>query len=208
MSTTPRTDEELCQPAMDDDFYVPADFARQLETELAEALASKDRISKRAEAIRRELVAVTKERDELKSWKDAAISVDNEWDCQKLGRLIGAPLGGSIRKALMQKVPELLAQVVQMREALYAILPVIELQPPPTLGQWNWPQLAQIGRDALSSPPPPVVPMADVRPLVDLLGNFLRNYEFGEKADKAMESVLQTFLAKHPTFNLTPPANS
>lgn len=55
---------------------------------------------------------------------------------------------------------------------------------------------------------PPVAQMADVRPLVDLLGNFLRNYEFGEKADKAMESVLQTFLAKHPTFNLTPPANS
>ena len=46
------------------------------------------------------------------------MTVENEWDCQKLGQLINAPLGQSIRKSLMQKVPELLAENAKMREAL------------------------------------------------------------------------------------------
>lgn len=130
---------------------------------------------------------VTKERDELKM--------------SQRGMQAAAKLAIQERDAA-------LAQVAQLREALETC----KVEGPYAFeGKFGSPHMRfdrSKVEQALSSPPPPVVPMADVIPLVDLLGNFLRNYEFGEKADKAMESVLQTFLAKHPTFNLTPPANS
>ncbi len=88
MSTTPRTDKQSVNHI---GFYscatVPSSFARQLETELNEALA----------------------------WKASALLAEREWDEQYLAKLLGAKLGESTRKVIMKRVPEILAELKEIR---------------------------------------------------------------------------------------------
>lgn len=62
---------------------------------------------------------------ELEAWKAQQLAVENEWDAQAAGRLLGVPLGQSIRAAirpgiekLQQRVAELEGQVGELRDAL------------------------------------------------------------------------------------------
>lgn len=216
------------------DSVVNSSFARQLETELAEATSSpyidNDQVPvqviaeiydaldgitddaanghnfgslvsrvKTAVKMATELAAVTSERDELKGWKESAIAVEREWDCQKLGRLIGAPLGGSIRKALMQKVPELQAQLAQMREALEEVQEYFKDRMDADhngsrfVGNIEMKHYQAI-EEAISTPAPPVVPLEDVKPLVEDLQNWIAVY-----GNEYTEQLLASFTAKHPS---------
>lgn len=55
---------------------------------------------------------------ELELWKNQAIAVESEWDCQSVGKALNLPLGNSIRKNILPKIAELIASNNQLREAL------------------------------------------------------------------------------------------
>lgn len=55
---------------------------------------------------------------ELESWKNQAIAVESEWDCQSVGKALNIPLGHSIRANILPKIKELTASNNQLREAL------------------------------------------------------------------------------------------
>lgn len=188
----------------------------RLETELAEALASKGRISKRAEAIRRELVEVTKERDELKRQiiRNAELVCGNdaviEQRCSQLERDLRAALA---QVAQMREALEHVSQAIQTR--IQGKLPhaYVEQQFPATYGHtplneyWKTlgSELVNIAA-ALSSPPPPVVPMADVRPTIQAFQAWFSTpnnappHEWVRK-ERDAGKALHNFLTKYPQTN-------
>lgn len=125
---------------------------------------------------------VTKERDELKM--------------SQRGMQAAAKLAIQERDAA-------LAQVAQLREALETC----KVEGPYAFeGKFGSPHMRfdrSKVEQALSSPPPPVVPMADVIPLVEKLRNSGHEEEcnFLQYADgkcNCYQREIQTFLAKHP----------
>lgn len=54
---------------------------------------------------------------ELEAWKESALAVEASWDCQKVGKLLGMPLGVDIRKNIEPKILELQAQLATLRTA-------------------------------------------------------------------------------------------
>lgn len=55
---------------------------------------------------------------ELKAWKDEAIQVESEWDCQAVAEALNIPLGQSIRTNILPKIIELKVSNNHLREAL------------------------------------------------------------------------------------------
>lgn len=60
--------------------------------------------------------------EELESWKNQAIAVESEWDCQSVGKALNIPLGHSIRENILPKIAELTASNNQLREAVQALV--------------------------------------------------------------------------------------
>lgn len=53
-------------------------------------------------------IARLKERiAELEAWKESELRVESEWDVQAVARVLNVPLGASIRRAIMLRVPVL-----------------------------------------------------------------------------------------------------
>lgn len=124
MSDTPRTDAATVTT----DFItgapvVPSDFARQLETELNEAIRRKDAISKRAEAMCCELVETSKQLVESQAREAQlreAIELNTGWDLQfdKNGKELPMIKPKWVRDALSQPAPPVvpLADLEAFRE--------------------------------------------------------------------------------------------
>lgn len=65
------------------------------------------------------------ERDQLRAWKDSALTVESEWDIQHLAKLCGATLGQSCRVAIsraVQEIPELRTTNAELLSALRGLL--------------------------------------------------------------------------------------
>jgi len=59
---------------------------------------------------------VIEERDQLKRWKEEMLQVESEWDCQKVGDLLGIEWGKSIRKNIEPKIREILKAIQNLRD--------------------------------------------------------------------------------------------
>lgn len=100
---TPRTDAALavtttialvgCADVFGKVQVVKADFARELE---------------------RNLAAMTKERNELRAWKESALEVEKSWSCQAVAKLLGLPLGSDIRAGIEPGIMALQAKVERL----------------------------------------------------------------------------------------------
>lgn len=111
MSTTPRADAAAnpsyceCDPGT----VVNIRDARQLEIELTS-------VQLELGATKGELDDMRAKRDRLAEWKSAATLVESEWDEQHLAKLLGAKPGESCRKAIMKRVPEILAELKEANQ--------------------------------------------------------------------------------------------
>jgi len=126
----------------------------------------------------------------------AELITDEEysWLCAE-AELATAPEGGSpsprrledyddLRKLLTEKN----AQIVALRESLqylYDATSCTDLQ-------------YKTINEALSTPPPAVVPLEDVRPLVDQLQQYISAFHRHEWDCGQLEGILSIFTAKHP----------
>ena len=54
---------------------------------------------------------------ELRAWKDSAQRVESEWDAQAVGKLLGVPLGESIRANIQPRITAMLAALEAQVEA-------------------------------------------------------------------------------------------
>jgi hypothetical protein len=63
-----------------------------------------------AKSIKEAIEKLTEERDDLKRWKEEMLQVESEWDCQKVGKILGIGLGQSIRKNIEPKIRELIKE--------------------------------------------------------------------------------------------------
>jgi hypothetical protein len=54
-----------------------------------------------------DLAAARAEIEELRAWKESALAVEREWDCQEIARELRIPLGQSIRKGILPAIREL-----------------------------------------------------------------------------------------------------
>jgi hypothetical protein len=59
---------------------------------------------------------VIKERDDLKRWKEEMLQVESEWDCQKVGKILGIGWGQSIRKNIEPKIREILNAIQNLKD--------------------------------------------------------------------------------------------
>lgn len=57
----------------------------------------------------------------LRAWKESALAVEREWDCQKIAKLLGARLGYSCRKKIMRKAPQLVEELAAWRACAVAL---------------------------------------------------------------------------------------
>lgn len=79
----------------------------------------------RTKELKAKLSEIEKQRDEMKYWIESQKQVESEWNPQEIGRLLGLPIGSSIRAALMPAIQALIkerdeaqAKCAEMREAL------------------------------------------------------------------------------------------
>lgn len=79
------------------------------ETQLARALKAEEALAK-----------VNLENAALRDWKESAQRVEAEWDVQAVGKLLGVPLGESVREHVQPKVAALAAEVEGLRARLHA----------------------------------------------------------------------------------------
>jgi hypothetical protein len=63
-----------------------------------------------AKDIQKVITEIVEERDDLKRWKEEMLQVESEWDCQKVGKLLGIGLGQSIRKNIEPKIRDLIEE--------------------------------------------------------------------------------------------------
>lgn len=56
---------------------------------------------------------LTAERDRLAAWKESAMAVESEWDCQAIARELDLPLGCSVRRELMPAIKRREAETVE-----------------------------------------------------------------------------------------------
>lgn len=67
-----------------------------------------------------EAAAVVEQLAQLRAWKESALALEREWDAQAIGKMLGLPLGVSIRKGIHEKVPQLVADLARLRK-LYSM---------------------------------------------------------------------------------------
>lgn len=137
VSQTPRTDQHLVEAG---ECYhtaemVHADFARQLERELAV----------------------------LQDWKDQQMQVESEWDPQALAKALGGTIGQSCRKVIQEGAYRLikerdaaLAKCQQLREAIAYELKLSKIADEAYGNKDSSDRTIRL-ESALSTPPPPMV---------------------------------------------------
>jgi len=59
-----------------------------------------------------------KEREQLAAWKNEALILEAQWDCQSIAKLLGMPLGVDIRKNIEPAIRALKARVAKLNDAL------------------------------------------------------------------------------------------
>ena len=85
------------------------------------------------------------------------------------------------------------AQIVALREALSSIQKKLQ-----SASDYRIHETLAITATALSTPPPPVVPMEDVKPLVEALRSSYDVTEWPADGSSKQERALATFTTKHP----------
>lgn len=55
-----------------------------------------------------EIATLNAELSELREWKRQQLEVESQWDCQKIGKMLGVPLGANIREHIELSVTGLL----------------------------------------------------------------------------------------------------
>jgi hypothetical protein len=65
-----------------------------------------------------EIGNLREERDQLLAWKQSALELEKEWDCQRIGKLLHIPLGESVRAGIEPAIVTLLA--MRAAEELHA----------------------------------------------------------------------------------------
>lgn len=68
----------------------------------------------------RELIEIVVERAELAAWKESALSLEREWDQQRIAKLLGGKLGRSCRKVINERVPVLTKRLERAVEIIAA----------------------------------------------------------------------------------------
>lgn len=71
---------------------------------------SMNRDDQTPQCITAEVARLTRERDELQAWKDSAMAVEAEWDPQAVARVLGLPLGVSVRAEILPGIRKLAAE--------------------------------------------------------------------------------------------------
>lgn len=187
MSTTPRTDEStieafcrfdqggICDAetrGQRDGRFVEADFARQLETELS--------------SLQLELGATKGELNEAKA----------EIERMKTRDMWLSGLSDDIQD-VRGKLVESQAREAQLREALESIAEYWNHAPESAVDAIETAE--GLAADALSQPAPPVVPLADVKPLLEALDQIITPMSKRIRDDYSIANeALSTFTAKHP----------
>jgi len=64
------------------------------------------------------LANLNKELAELREWKRQQLEVERQWDCQKVGKLLGVPAGAHVRPHIEPKIAKLCEENAKLREAL------------------------------------------------------------------------------------------
>jgi len=59
------------------------------------------------------IVALEAERDQLLAWKQSALEVEKDWDCQRIGKLLHIPLGESVRAGIEPAIVALYQHVMR-----------------------------------------------------------------------------------------------
>jgi hypothetical protein len=77
---------------------------------IAELTEQRDGLQSDIDYASDQLHKVTEQRDELKAWQESAFAVEEEWDAQSIGTLLGMHLGQSIRANIEPKIRELIEQ--------------------------------------------------------------------------------------------------
>ena len=60
---------------------------------------------------------LTRERDQLRAWKESALAVEREWDPNAIATALGGRPGESQRAVIAREVPRLIARVKRLEEA-------------------------------------------------------------------------------------------
>jgi hypothetical protein len=63
----------------------------------------------RLQTTEQQLGQVREEKEELRRWKAEQLQVESEWSPQRIGKLLGLPLGSSIRAGIEPAIRKLLA---------------------------------------------------------------------------------------------------
>lgn len=94
------------------------------------------------------LANLNKELAELREWKRQQLEVENQWDCQKIGKMLGVPLGANIREHIAPKIANLNATIERWETELSAAMP-------PDFKDWfqndksEWPMVARQAIESL-----------------------------------------------------------
>lgn len=60
-------------------------------------------------------VAAERERDQLREWKESALSIEKSWNPQDVANLLGMPLGVDIRANIQPSIERLLRELDELR---------------------------------------------------------------------------------------------
>lgn len=64
------------------------------------------------------LASLNQELSELREWKRQQLEVENQWSCQKVGKMLGVQIGAQIRPQIEPKIANLNATIEQQAETL------------------------------------------------------------------------------------------
>ncbi|PPC95676.1 MAG: hypothetical protein CTY32_08330 [Methylotenera sp.] len=83
-----------------------------------ETVLSNDDVRAYFKASESEINSLKQSVEELEEWKNEAIAVESEWDCQSVGKALNIQFGHSIRANILPKITALQADNLRLREAL------------------------------------------------------------------------------------------
>jgi hypothetical protein len=73
-------------------------------------VAKHTRHDQTTQCVEAEVARLTKKRDELQRWKDEQLAVEAQWDPQAVARVLGLPLGVSVRAEILPGIRKLAAE--------------------------------------------------------------------------------------------------
>lgn len=110
------TDAELLQQPLTE-----VEVAALLRFIAAETTAgmSVRRLAFERDALRQQLAEKDAEIERLRGWKAEALAVEDQWDMQAVGKLIGCKLGSGIHSQIQPAIERLQARVAELEAAIH-----------------------------------------------------------------------------------------